>query len=413
DPKAQIFFVTAFTDRSIEEIVQQAGGDVGYLSKPFVHEEIIQLASKGVHDWYRMTSLERLLEIIGQIGLGNSQLRSLLINILHQISDYVGTEYAVLGKRDDAGKFEEIATTGFGAERINVERFFTLITPEQSDKIGLIEGVLTCPMGNYFILAIPTRKNWFNQEKSYLLNLFMENAIRAIKNAELNESLVQKEKLSAIGQAISMVMHDIKTPIAQIQTITELIQSDPEDAEEISELAEMIEESTQHAMDIIYDVRDFVRNASLTKEPIPLTEYLEEIASEVRKKSAETAVRLEVKTSEKELIAMGDPKKLKRVMVNLINNAMEAMESHAVDDPLVTLSGHQEANQVVLTIQDNGPGIPANIQPTLFEPFVTKGKENGTGLGLAIVKQIIEAHEGEISVDSSKQGAIFTICLPK
>lgn len=121
DPKAQIFFVTAFTDRSIEEIISLAGGDVGYLSKPFIHEEIIQLATKGVHDWSRLTNLERLLEIIGHINIGDAELNTLLVNILHQITDYIGAEYAAVGKLTEEGIFEEISRTGVGDDRLRTD----------------------------------------------------------------------------------------------------------------------------------------------------------------------------------------------------------------------------------------------------------------------------------------------------
>ncbi|MEL6625103.1 MAG: hybrid sensor histidine kinase/response regulator [Bacteroidota bacterium] len=412
DPKAQIFFITAYTDRSIDEIIQLAGGDVGYLSKPFVHEEIIQLATKGVYDWYRLTNLERLLEIIGQIGIGNSHLRTLLINILHQISDYVGTEYAVLGKLDEHNQFEEISKVGMGDDRIQVDKLFSRINLREMTKIELVEGVLVCPIEQYCVLAIPSSGGMINQEKSYLLHLFIENAVRAIRNAELSEQLVQKEKLSAIGQAISMVMHDIKTPISQIYTLAQLIKDEPEDQEMTLEMTGHILDATRHATDIIYDVRDFVRNAKLKKEPIEVSPYLADIIQELKHKEETKKVHIAMEASEN-LVGSADPRKLKRVIVNLINNAVEAMDAHGVVDPAVSVKGIQVNGHVELSIQDNGPGIPENIRRKLFDPFVTSGKENGTGLGLAIVKQIVEAHDGKIKVDSSDAGACFTICLPR
>lgn len=278
-------------------------------------------------------------------------------------------------------------------------------------KIEMVEGVLICPIEQYCVLAIPSVGDMVNQEKAYLIHLFIENAVRAIKNAELSKLLVQKEKLSAIGQAISMVMHDIKTPIINIQSLTEFIQEEPENADNTMEMTAMIMDSSQHAMDIIYDVRDFVQNAQLKKIPIELSTYLADIVKEVKHKPESKNVAIDLHTPE-ELLGQGDPKKLKRVIVNLINNAMEAMDEKGIDNPKVSLSGKQEDGYVQLVIQDNGPGIPEKIRTNLFEPFVTDGKVEGTGLGLAIVKQIIDAHSGKINVSSTEVGATFTISLP-
>ncbi|MEL6191420.1 MAG: hybrid sensor histidine kinase/response regulator [Bacteroidota bacterium] len=411
DPKAQVFFVTAFTDRSIEEIILQAGGDVGYLSKPFVQEEILQLATKGVYDWYRLTNLEHLLEIVGQIGFGETQLNTLLVNILQQIANYVGTEYSVLGRFDEEGKFEMVTQMGIGEERLQVARLLEKLDFSKMTKVEFHDGVLICPLEQYCILSIPRNGKIFNQEKIYLLHLFVENAVRAIRNSELSAKLIQREKLSAIGEAISMVMHDIKTPISQIQSLTELIQDDPNDTEEIVDLTNDIFLASENAMDIIYDVRDFVKNANLAKEPIQVSVYLNGIVHELQKSNGTKSVSIEV-NAEEDLTGQGDPKKLKRVIVNLVNNAVEAMENHKVDSPKVSISSYGENGFVYLSIQDNGPGIPEKILNKLFDPFVTSGKANGTGLGLAIVKQIVEAHQGEISVDSSESGAKFQISLP-
>ncbi len=415
DPKVQIFFITAYSDRSIDEISIRAGYDIGYLSKPFVQEEIIQIATKGVHDWQRLTSLEQLLEIIGRLGVGNDKLKTLLINIFHQVSDYIGTDYAILGRLNDDNIFEEIAKIGVGIDRMQIKKLLEKISqidPNQQNKIDTIDGILVCRMEQYYIFTVPFKRDFLNQEKMYLIHLFIENAIRAIKNAELSEELVQREKLSAIGQAITMVMHDIKNPIGAVQSIVELLKDEPEDVENVLELATMIQESTEYAMDIITDVRDYINNANLIRTEINLSSYLKGILEEVNQNNKEKKVELRLETPS-ELIGRVDSKKMKRVVVNLVNNAIEAMESHEVTDPVVWIKGRQEVGLIELQIKDNGPGIPEEIQSKIFDPFVTSGKVNGTGLGLAIVKQIIQAHHGKIEIESDDTGATFHISLPQ
>jgi signal transduction histidine kinase len=114
-----------------------------------------------------------------------------------------------------------------------------------------------------------------------------------------------------------------------------------------------------------------------------------------------------------DLVVPGDESKLKRTIMNLVNNAIDALLDHKVINPRIDITAETDKvnNHVILSIRDNGPGIPAEIIKTLFDPFVTKQKNNGTGLGLAIVKQYVIAHGGEIKAGNDN-GAVFTISLP-
>ena len=100
--------------------------------------------------------------------------------------------------------------------------------------------------------------------------------------------------------------------------------------------------------------------------------------------------------------------------MNVVNNAVDALLDNKVSEPRIDIeaAADKDGKNVVILIRDNGPGIPADISKTLFEPFITNHKANGTGLGLAIVKQYIIAHGGDIKVENNN-GAVFTISLPR
>ena len=108
DIKAEIVFITAYSDCSIEEIVEQAGQNVGYHCKPYASEEIIQIATKAVTDYNKLRNLEKLIESISSIGLNNTQLTSLLKNILDQLASSLETDMALLGKLHDGFRYEKI-----------------------------------------------------------------------------------------------------------------------------------------------------------------------------------------------------------------------------------------------------------------------------------------------------------------
>jgi signal transduction histidine kinase len=104
-----------------------------------------------------------------------------------------------------------------------------------------------------------------------------------------------------------------------------------------------------------------------------------------------------------------DGDRFRRVIYNIAGNAADAMPAGGK----LIIDVAQEPGRVVFTFVDNGPGIPDEIQETLFEPFVTHGKSHGTGLGMAIVKKIVEQHGGQITYDSKRgQGTKFVVKLP-
>ena len=103
-----------------------------------------------------------------------------------------------------------------------------------------------------------------------------------------------------------------------------------------------------------------------------------------------------------------DPNQMKQVLINLVKNALEAIDGGGV----ITLTTSSQDGQVQLSVQDNGKGIDPEIMPNIFNPFFTT-KKTGTGLGLAVINKIIEDHHGTINVKSTKgQGTVFTIHLP-
>ena len=234
----------------------------------------------------------------------------------------------------------------------------------------------------------------------------MQNAAQAIRNAELNEKLLQKEKLSAVGQVIGMVMHDLRTPIKNIKLITSMMRHESND----SELIDLIDRSAEQASEIFDDFLDFINNTPIKKSPINLNKITAEAIKLAEGREGMLSTQVNVDISE-EIIIQADESKLRRAISNLINNAVDALHDHKIVKGYINISAQIENGFVSLSLSDNGPGIPAEIINTLFDPFVTKCKTGGTGLGLAIVKQYIESHGGTIAVKNAP-GASFDINLP-
>lgn len=409
DLKAEIIFITAYSDRTIDEIVEQAGQNVGYHCKPYAPEEIIQLATKAVTDYNKLRNLEKLIESISSIGLNNHQLNSLLKNILEQLAGSLDTDMALIGKLDKDLRYEKILSIGAIEEKVNLDELTATVKNikiNMGEVIQLDELVLA-RLDNYYVFALLQKQEKLKTEKMYLLTLFVQNAAQAIRNAELHEKLIQKEKLSAVGQVIGMVMHDLRTPIKNIQVMTDMMREEGEK----NELIDMIDRSAEQASGIFEDFLDFIKEIPVQKKSVDLKKIITEAIIE-ETKGRDTWANIAITTNlPVNLFIKGDESKLRRVISNLIHNAADVLNGHRISNGVINISAKMVDKNLLMTVSDNGPGIHNEILATLFDPFVTKNKSNGTGLGLAIVKQYVNAHGGNISV-TNNNGAVFTITLP-
>ncbi len=268
-----------------------------------------------------------------------------------------------------------------------------------------LDELVLARLNGYSVFAVLKKNGRLNTEKMYLLRLFVQNAAQAIRNAEMNEELIRKEKLSAVGSAIGMVMHDLRPAIGNIQLLTGIIREEGYK----SDWLDMIDRSARQASEIFEDFLDFIRETPVEKETLLLKPLLESALAQLAPKDALDRVQIEIE-ADNELTVQGDRSKLKRVITNLINNAVDALLDHKVSEPLIQIIARQQTDCVSIQVRDNGPGIPLSLLKSLFEPFVTKDKSNGTGLGLAIVKNYVTAHGGNISV-LNDNGAVFNIKL--
>jgi two-component system, NtrC family, sensor kinase len=203
-----------------------------------------------------------------------------------------------------------------------------------------------------------------------------------------------------------MVMHDLRSPIKNIKLLTHMLREDGNE----SEVIDFIDRSAEQASEIFDDFLDFVNNTPVKKLPVDLNKIADEAieTAEINEHSAQITI---TKNIPENLVIHGDESKLRRTIVNLVNNAVDALYDNKVPNAAVSITAFIQDGNVIINISDNGPGITDEIMTTLFEPFVTKNKVKGTGLGLAIVKQYITAHGGDIEV-SNNNGATFTITLP-
>ncbi len=242
-----------------------------------------------------------------------------------------------------------------------------------------------------------------------VLRLFSQVSenLRATNERYVSE-VVRKEKLTLVGEMANSMVHDFRGPFSTIKLATELL-AKRAPAPETQQLCAMILRQVDRLGGMVEEVLDFARGETrLRTKVVPLQETLVQLQENNLEILARAGIRLRIKPTK--LTLPLDPDRLQRALQNLITNAREVLASRL--GATVTVSARREGRFGVITVADNGPGIPREIRASLFQPFVTHGKARGTGLGLAIAKSIVEAHRGSIDFTTSRQGTTFAIQLP-
>lgn len=233
---------------------------------------------------------------------------------------------------------------------------------------------------------------------------------------QLENQIIETEKLAVIGKMAAGLSHDIKTPLAVIESAVFRIKKRVGENEEVLQFLEKIKQQTKRAEKIINRLLNYAKPSYWQIEYTNLKEILEE-ALEIALHSKDSKLKIEninIKTNiEADLFVEGDKTALQQVFINLIINAFEAIEGKGFSVPAsVEISLDKDKDYAKVIIKDTGIGISKENLKKIFDPFYTT-KERGTGLGLAVVKRILEDHRGLIEVISKKgEGTTFIIKLP-
>jgi signal transduction histidine kinase len=222
--------------------------------------------------------------------------------------------------------------------------------------------------------------------------------------------VVNKEKLALVGEMANSLMHDLGTPVSNIRLSADLIHSTA-GGEKVPRWCNGIRQQCDRIVGMAAELIEFSRGEprlALTRTTVPDFFDQFKMLNEGFLQPAGMAIGFKAEPVEVEIDVM----RMHRVLQNLVTNAIEAL--HRTPQPRLQVSGWVKDSIFHLTVEDNGPGIPAGIQSRIFEPFVTHGKTKGIGLGMAIVRNIVTAHEGAISFDTAPdRGTIFLVCLPQ
>jgi signal transduction histidine kinase len=228
----------------------------------------------------------------------------------------------------------------------------------------------------------------------------------------------QSEKLAIVGRLAAGVAHEINNPIAYVGSNVDFVRNELTAPREVDreELAEVLAETRvgiQHIRQVVSDLRGFARMDANEPTPCSLADVVADAMKLASLRLKHVALRrVDVPAELPEIFVVRQ--RLVQVVLNLLVNAGDVLETHRVEGGEVRVTGRCEQERVVLLVEDNGPGFAPHVLPRLFEAFfTTKGLDKGTGLGLTLSRELVEQFGGTLTASNRPEGgARLRIELP-
>lgn len=410
DQRVEVVLITAYSDHTLETILERAGANVGYFVKPFLTDEVKQLSTKVVIEWNKARELEELMRIIASLRGETSDIERLLQHLLSQICIWLDTESAaLLHIRSGGPEFRigvgSLSNAGSAVELI--ERAKGLLP--QEGVIQLADGTTILPIQQFGMAVAIVGKAKITPDRKFLLQVFLENAALAIRNSEMQVELAEQQRMAAVGLAIGFILHDLRGPMGVAQTLMQLVRTDNEEFRPKAKMLELIDGYMHRALDIMGDTLAFSQGSiSLKRERVPLAAALAGPISVSLMDLELRGIRLDVVIPE-DLQAYVDPEKLDRALWNLTRNAVDAVAK--MTSARIEIGAAVAEGGIDIWVADNGAGVSAEVAAKVFKPFSSIKKE-GTGFGLAIVKQIVDAHGGRVAMERHSGTTRFLMFFP-
>lgn len=249
----------------------------------------------------------------------------------------------------------------------------------------------------------------FHGDDVKLATMIAGHVSTAIGLASDRERKARRERLSTIGQFLSGILHDLRTPMTVISGYLRLL-VDEESREERRKLVDGALRQVDFIGAMTRETLAFARGEQkLLVRKVYLKPFFDDVVAQVRRALAERGVEVTLDVRERG-VAWFDPAKIERAVHNLARNAAEAIGEAGGRFHVVVERG--EGDDLLLQFEDDGPGIPEEILGRIFESFTSHGKRGGTGLGLAVVQRIVADHGGRVDVGSRPGHTRFSLRLP-
>jgi two-component system sensor histidine kinase HydH len=276
-----------------------------------------------------------------------------------------------------------------------------------SEQKGIVEKEIACPLKSGKTIPLEViATTLFEENDSFLGSVILFLDLTEIRH--LKKEIIRSQRLASLGNLAAGVAHEIRNPLSSIKGFATYFKERYRDNPADAETADIMVQEVERLNRVITQLLDFARPVALEKKPTELLPLIKQTLKMISGQAEEKNIAIRSDLADCPTV-MIDADKMTQVFFNLFLNALEVMAPGGV---LQVNVQPVEANAVNITISDSGPGIEVKHLAHIFDPYFTT-RPSGTGLGLSIVHKIIEAHDGEIRVESTPgAGATFRILLP-
>lgn len=264
-------------------------------------------------------------------------------------------------------------------------------------------------------MHLPALSLGFDEAEGPLAPRLLAAGIDITDRLELERKSAQGEAMAAMGTLTTALAHEIRNPLNAAKLQLELLArrakrlSDPHVQEALEEPVQLVRSEINRLASLLDEFLDLARPRQIELRPVSAETLFDQVHKLQRPLLDGSHVRLNVRIEPQDLTLKVDADRIKQVLINLIANAVDALRG--TDDPHIELSATRAEGRIILSVTDNGPGIPAEFAGSAFTPFVTS-KPSGTGLGLSIVQKIARQHGGLAELIPLTRGTQARVEIP-
>jgi signal transduction histidine kinase/DNA-binding response OmpR family regulator len=420
DPDINVIIITGYA--SLESAVEAVRkGAYDYLRKPFVNEELLKTTSNAL-DHKKLKEYNRRSEIA--LLESEDRFANLIVNSLSGIA-IIQKDNVVYQNPEQRKLFRNLQ------EPFSIKGF-ACVHPDDFEKVNqtyqslISERVKIVDLDFRFFPPGKTQPHrdmvWVQCRASHFVyknqDAILVNMMDISRAKELEKLIIIKDKMASLGRVAAGIAHEIRNPLSGINSylfsmedICSMEKVEPEDIQQLKQITSRIQMSSNKIEAVVKRVLDFSRPSTPKMIMIDINNTLIETIELTMATLRKNEVTLEQDLEENLPQCYGDGHLIEQVILNLINNAVNAM-GYMTSEKKMRITSYKKHDCVNISVADSGPGVPVELREKIFDPFFTT-ETDGSGIGLSISQRIIADHDGSIRVDTSQWGgADFNVELP-
>jgi two-component system sensor histidine kinase HydH len=297
---------------------------------------------------------------------------------------------------------------GENADQVVPAKLWQLLKNLDMEK-GVIEKEIDCTLRENKVIPLEVSATLMNDENGMFLGyVLLFKDLSEVRS--LRKEIARNQRLASVGRLAAGVSHEIRNPLSSIKGFATYFKERYHDIPENQQISNLMIQEVDRLNRVVGQLHEFARPITISKKPIKVKTFLKDSLKLIERQALEENIKIQTDLAPEIDEVLIDPDRISQVLLNLYLNAVESMKNGG--NLFVMLLKNKEKKGVEIRVSDTGTGISEDDLTHIFDPYFTT-KASGTGLGLAIVHNIIDAHEGEIKVESRLGlGTTVTILLP-